>query len=159
MLVLCHSFVKFKFCRQIFEKYTSMIFHEHPSGESGNAQTDGRKGKKAKRMVSFLNFAKAPKIENRIHKTVFTDQHIRTAFLQTYVLVTKLSAFLVLVVSLAVQPSAGYGLLVTRVFLITHDNSPHSSWTSDQLVAETSTWQHTIDKYPCYRWDSNPRSQ
>ena len=32
----------------------------------------------------------------------------------------------------------------------------------DQLVAETSTWQHTTlttDKYPCPRWDSNPRSQ
>ena len=35
-------------------------------------------------------------------------------------------------------------------------------WTSDQLVTETSTWQHTTlttDKYPCPRWDSNPRSQ
>ena len=35
-------------------------------------------------------------------------------------------------------------------------------WTSDQHVAETSTWQHTTlttDKYPCPRWDSNPRSQ
>ena len=33
---------------------------------------------------------------------------------------------------------------------------------SDQLIAETSTWQHTTlttDKYPCPRWDSNPRSQ
>jgi len=33
---------------------------------------------------------------------------------------------------------------------------------SGQLVAETSTWQHvtlTTDKYPCPRWDSNPRSQ
>ena len=33
---------------------------------------------------------------------------------------------------------------------------------SDQLVAETSTWQHptlTTDKYPCPRWDSNPQSQ
>ena len=32
----------------------------------------------------------------------------------------------------------------------------------DQLVAETSTWQHTTlttDKYPCPRWYSNPRSQ
>ena len=35
-------------------------------------------------------------------------------------------------------------------------------WTSDQFVAETSTWQHTTlttDKYPCPRWNSNPRSQ
>ena len=33
---------------------------------------------------------------------------------------------------------------------------------SDQLVAETSTWQHTTlttEKYPCPRWDSNPWSQ
>ena len=35
-------------------------------------------------------------------------------------------------------------------------------WTSDQLVAETSTWRHTTlatDKYPCPRWDSNPQFQ
>ena len=50
-------------------------------------------------------------------------------------------------------------------FYITHDDAAQSVgilWTSDQLVAETSTWQHTTlttDKYPCQRWDSNPRSQ
>jgi hypothetical protein len=49
--------------------------------------------------------------------------------------------------------------------LITHDNAPHLVgllWTSDQLIAETSTWQHTThttDKYPCPPWDSNPRMQ
>jgi len=36
-------------------------------------------------------------------------------------------------------------------------------WTSDQLVAETSTWQHTTlttDKHhPCSRRDSNPQFQ
>ena len=35
-------------------------------------------------------------------------------------------------------------------------------WTSDQPVAETSTWQHTAlttDRHPCPRWDSNPQSQ
>jgi hypothetical protein len=34
-------------------------------------------------------------------------------------------------------------------------------WTRDQLVAKTSTWQHTTlttDRHPCPRWDSNPRS-
>jgi hypothetical protein len=44
--------------------------------------------------------------------------------------------------SLALQPSAGYGLLVSRGFLITHNDAPQSVgllWTSDQLVAETST--------------------
>jgi hypothetical protein len=53
----------------------------------------------------------------------------------------------------------------SRGFLITHNNAPQSVgllWTSDQLVAETSTWQHTThttDKHPCPRWDSKPRSQ
>jgi hypothetical protein len=44
--------------------------------------------------------------------------------------------------SLALQPSAGFGLLVSRGFLITHNDAPQSVgllWTNDQLVAETST--------------------
>ena len=46
----------------------------------------------------------------------------------------------------------------------THDapQSVRLLWTSDQLVAETSTWQHTTltpDKHPCPRSDSNPQSQ
>jgi hypothetical protein len=50
-------------------------------------------------------------------------------------------------------------------FKITHNNAPQSVgllWTSDQLVAEFSTWQHTTittDKHPCHLWDSNPQSQ
>jgi hypothetical protein len=43
--------------------------------------------------------------------------------------------------SLALQPSAGYGLLVTPGFFIAHD-APQSVGlllTSDQLVAETSS--------------------
>jgi len=49
--------------------------------------------------------------------------------------------------------------------MITHNDAPQSVgllWTSDQSVAETSTWQHTTlttDKHPCPRWDSNPQSQ
>jgi hypothetical protein len=44
--------------------------------------------------------------------------------------------------SLALQPSAGYGLLVHEFLVITHSDAPQSVgllWTSDQLVAETST--------------------
>jgi hypothetical protein len=44
------------------------------------------------------------------------------------------------------QPSADYGLLGSGGSLITHNDAPQSVgllWTSDQLVAETSTWQHT----------------
>ena len=50
-------------------------------------------------------------------------------------------------------------------FYITHNDSPQSVgllWTSDQLVAETSTWQHTTlttDRHPCPWWNSNPWSQ
>jgi len=52
-----------------------------------------------------------------------------------------------------------------RGFLIKHNDAPQLVgflWTSDQSVAETSTWQHTTfttDKHPCPRWDSNPQSQ
>jgi hypothetical protein len=44
--------------------------------------------------------------------------------------------------SLAMQPSADHDLLVPRGFLITHNDAPQSVgilWTSDHLVAETST--------------------
>jgi hypothetical protein len=52
----------------------------------------------------------------------------------------------------------------SRGFIITHNDAPQSVgllWTSDQLVAETSTLQqtHTTDKHLCQRWDSNVRSQ
>jgi hypothetical protein len=40
------------------------------------------------------------------------------------------------------SPVAGYGLLLHEVFEITHKDAPQSVgllWTSDQLVAETTT--------------------
>ena len=48
--------------------------------------------------------------------------------------------------------------------MITHDDAQSVGllWTSDQQVIETSNWQHTkltIDRHPCPRWGSNPRSQ
>jgi hypothetical protein len=53
----------------------------------------------------------------------------------------------------ATAPS-GPGPPHSRGFYFTHNDAPQSVgllWTSDQLVAETSTWQHTTlttDKYP-----------
>jgi hypothetical protein len=47
-----------------------------------------------------------------------------------------------LLFSLVLQLSACYGLLVTRGFVITHNDAPQSVrlfWTSAQLVAQTST--------------------
>ena len=64
---------------------------------------------------------------------------------------------------LARQPPVGQGLLiheVSRSHITTH--SVGLLLTSDQLVAETSTWQHTtltIDRHSSPRWDSNPQSQ
>ena len=60
--------------------------------------------------------------------------------------------------------------LVGQSFLITEDSRSHSDtqhsagflWTSDQPVAETSTWQLTTptrNRHPCSRRDSNPQSQ
>jgi len=58
----------------------------------------------------------------------------------------------------------GQGLLIIEASR-SHSNTPHLVellWTSYQLDAETSTWQHTTltrEKYPCPRRDSNPQSQ
>jgi hypothetical protein len=43
---------------------------------------------------------------------------------------------------MVLQPNVGYGLLIHDVFEITHNDAPQSVgllWTSDQLVAKTST--------------------
>jgi len=64
----------------------------------------------------------------------------------------------------ATAPS-GPGPPHSRGFWITHNNAPQSVgllWTSDQLVADISTWQHTTlttDRHPWPRWDSNPQYQ
>jgi hypothetical protein len=58
------------------------------------------------------------------------------------------SQLLLLLFSPALQPSTGYGLLLSRGFLITHNDAPQSVgllWTSYHLVAETSSWQHTTN--------------
>jgi len=58
------------------------------------------------------------------------------------------------------QPSVGQGLLSVDDTQSNAD-TPQSvglPWTNNQLVAETSIWQHTAltrDRYPCPRRDSN----
>jgi len=55
-------------------------------------------------------------------------------------------------------------LLVVKVSRL-HSDTPHSVgflWTSDRLITQNSTWQHTTltrDGHPCPRRDSNPKSQ
>jgi hypothetical protein len=66
---------------------------------------------------------------------------------------------------MARQPLGGLGLLIIEVSWSHTSDTPHSVgllWTSDQPVAETSTWQLTTltrDRHPCPRRDSNPQSQ
>jgi len=61
--------------------------------------------------------------------------------------------------------TAPRGPPISRGFYITHNDASQSEgllWTSDQLVAETSTWRHTTlttDRHPCTRWDLKPQSQ
>ena len=56
--------------------------------------------------------------------------------------------------SVELWPNAGHDLLILQLSR-SHNDAPQSVgllWTSDQLVAETSTWQHTTlttDKHPC----------
>jgi hypothetical protein len=74
--------------------------------------------------------------------------------------------YLIFFLPMARQPLGGLCLVILRRFTITHFlDTRHSVgllWTSDQPVAETSTWQHTIltrDRHPCPRRNSNPQSQ
>ena len=61
------------------------------------------------------------------------------------------------------QPLVDLGTLIIEVSK-SHSDTPHSVgllWTSDQLVAETSTWRHTTltrDRHPRRRRDSKPQS-
>jgi hypothetical protein len=67
------------------------------------------------------------------------DTNMRESLFQSFMhhIITKC---IYLLFSLAMQPSARCGLLVSRGFLITHNDVSQSVlWTSDQLVAETST--------------------
>jgi hypothetical protein len=57
------------------------------------------------------------------------------------IIIIIINIIIIIVIILVLQPSAGYGLLVSRGFLITQNDVPNSVghlWTSDQLVAETS---------------------
>ena len=73
--------------------------------------------------------------------------------------------FLFFLCFLAQQPPSGPGPPHSRGFYITQNDAPQSVgllWTSDQLSAKTSTWQHTTlttDRHPCLWWESNPQPQ
>ena len=57
-------------------------------------------------------------------------------------------------------PTWDRAYLFTRFLDHTHNDAPQRVgllWTSDQLVAEISTWQHTTDIHPWPRRNSNPQ--
>jgi hypothetical protein len=66
--------------------------------------------------------------------------------------------------SIAQQSPVGQGFLIIEVSL-SHLDTWHTVgllWTSDQLDAETSTWQHTTlttERHTCLRREWNPQSQ
>jgi hypothetical protein len=81
--------------------------------------------------------------------------HVRlTCRFQTLIVYSTLQFDIQVCLFLARQPQWAMASSFTR-FLRLHSDTPHSVgllWTSDQLVAETSTWQHTTlttDKHPC----------
>jgi hypothetical protein len=56
--------------------------------------------------------------------------------------VIKETAIKAVFCAVALRPNAGHDLLILEVSQVTHNDAPHSVgllWTSDQLVAETST--------------------
>ena len=62
------------------------------------------------------------------------------------------------------QPNAGQDLPILEISRSQNValQSVEHPWTSDQIIAETSTWQHTTltrNKHPCLRRDSNSQSQ
>jgi hypothetical protein len=65
---------------------------------------------------------------------------------------------------MALRPILGQGLLIIEASRYHSDTSQSAGvlWTSEQLDAETSTWQHTTltrDRYPCHQWGSNLQPQ
>ena len=83
---------------------------------------------------------------------------------QWELLIGKMLHFLIFLGG-ATGPS-GPGPPHSRGFWITHNDAPQSVgllWTSDQLVAKTSTWHHTTrttnTHAPPPQWDSNPQYQ
>ena len=71
---------------------------------------------------------------------------------------------LLLFVAVTLRPNAGHGLLILEVSR-SHTTTHHSRQdSSGRVISSSQRPLHdnttlTTDKYPCPRWDSNPRSQ
>jgi hypothetical protein len=61
-------------------------------------------------------------------------------------------------------PARAMASFVSRDFLVTHNDVPQSIGSSGRVIILSQiplpdNTQHTPEKHPCPRWDSNPRSQ
>ena len=85
-------------------------------------------------------------------------------YLQLPLLITLSFITPTIFLSMAQQSLNGLDLLVFKASR-SHSDTPLSVgllWTSDQLVAEASTYEHTTittDRHPCRRRDWNPKTQ
>jgi len=100
------------------------------------------------------------------HVEAWNKLIVKQKFCASSWLITDLNCYVVYMLQASPNCSACFILAPhSWGFEVTHNDAPQSvglPWTSGQLITETSTWQHTTlttDKFPCSRWDSNPRFQ
>jgi hypothetical protein len=70
-----------------------------------------------------------------------------------YICILFMNCYFYLLITLALQPSAGYGLLISQCFLITHNDAPHSVGLSGRVISSSQrplTETHTTNIHaPC----------
>ena len=111
-------------------------------------------------LMVYVYFCTSPwhtPTHTRVWLSSYCDNIEKKKYGQTVDCVTELQRMVIaeICLFLARQSPVGHGLLIHEVFYITHNGAPQSVgllWTSDQLVAESSTWQlttFTTAKHPC----------
>jgi len=183
--------MKFDFSRNFFEKFSNIKFHENPSSGRrvvSCGQTD-RHGEadscfskfceRASKQLCFracLCWCFQVKHKNKIYFVMIFFPPLPVYILQSVwghsavvltVTINGIQEIHPVIHLLFLSSSTSDWCLAPHrwCFYITHNDAPQSVgllWASGQLVAETSTWQHTTlkaDRHPCGRWDSNPRTQ
>jgi hypothetical protein len=107
----------------------------------------------------FKTYQLIPKSGNFRIPTRTVSSILRNIDRYIYIYIQYIYIYIIIIIIFS-GSSAQRGICPPRPwgFLITYNEAPQSVgllWTSDQLVAETSTWQYTThktDKHPCPRW-------
>jgi hypothetical protein len=142
--------MKLEFSRQIFEKYTSIKFHENPSSGRRvvpcgqmNGQTD-----MTKLIAAFRNFR--TRLKTALATECSPTNSVANQFTEWYVIARLLQTIFFYHGATAIL---GKGLPIINDSRSRSD-TPHSVgllWTRDHPDAETTIWQHTtltLDRYP-----------